>query len=231
MSSLSKISCIIPFWNEGKNVLSVIDEVLKVGNLAEIICVDDGSDDDNSMLISIRYPEVKLIRLQSNQGKAAAVREGLKFCANEFVLLIDADIRNLNHKELEKANDAFLKSGKLDMIILRRVNALFFIKFYRADILFTGERILRKCDLEKILEGSVNRWQLESAINYWMFVNRKKVAWVPHSGINTQKSIKWGKMNGFKLDMKTYSDMISATGFSNFMKQVMFFAKDELKFS
>jgi glycosyltransferase involved in cell wall biosynthesis len=230
MNSLSKISCIIPFWNEGKNLLIVLDEISKVKNLDEIICVDDGSDDDNSLLISIRYPDIKLVRLPNNQGKTDAVRHGLKYCTNDLVLLIDADIRNLNHKEIEKANDAFLKSGKLDMIMLRRVNAVVFIKFYRADILFTGERIMKKCDLDKILEGPVNRWQLESAINYWMFVNRKKVAWVAQSGINTQKSIKWGKMNGLKLDLKTYSDMISATGFNNFLKQIMFFAKDELKF-
>lgn len=230
MNSLSKISCIIPFWNEGKNLLIVLDEISKVKNLDEIICVDDGSDDDNSLLISIRYPDIKLVRLPKNQGKTDAVRHGLKYCTNDLVLLIDADIRNLNYKEIEKANDAFLKSGKLDMIMLRRVNAVVFIKFYRADILFTGERIMKKCDLEKILEGSVNRWQLESAINYWMFVNRKKVVWVAHSGINTQKSIKWGKKSGFRLDLKTYSDMISATGFNNFLKQILYFAKDELKF-
>lgn len=230
MTLLHKITCIIPFWNEGSSIMNVLDEIQKVSNVDEIICVDDGSDDDSDMLIKIRYPDIKLVRLNRNSGKTAAVKEGLRYCTNDIVLLIDADLRNLNFREIEKANDAFLKSADMDMLILRRVHALFFIRMYRADVLFTGERLIKKCHLEKILEGEVTGWQLESAINSWMYRNRKKVMWVPHSGINTQKFVKWGMLSGFRLDFRTYSDMISAAGFNNFMKQIMFFARDELKF-
>lgn len=229
MSSVPQISCIIPFWNEGKNLFSVLDEVSKVRNISEIICVDDGSDDDNFVRVK-RYPGIKAIRLEKNCGKTGAVKEGLKHANGEYILLIDADLTNLDHREIDKATRAFRMASDLDMLILRRVNAVFFVKLYRADVLFTGERILKKSDLELILESyPVSGWQLESAINTWMYSNAKNVFWMPHSGINRHKYIKWGLLRGLTLDLQTYSDMISATGFSNIMRQILFFAKEELR--
>jgi len=230
MTSEIQISCIIPFWNEGRHIFDVLDEMSKVKNLSEIICVDDASQDCSYIEISMRYPGIKLIRLEKNLGKSGAVREGLKHTSGKNILLLDADLRNLDHREIEKAIDAFRLSSDLDMLILRRINAVLFVRLYRADILFTGERILRKSDLETILESEVSGWQLESAINTWMFTNNKKVEWMAHSAVNRHKYLKWGVLKGLRLDLKTYSDMITATGFNNIMKQIIFFAKNEFKF-
>lgn len=230
MISEPQISCIIPFWNEGRNIFDVLDEISKARNLSEIICVDDASDDCNYSIIPRKYPGVKVIRLGQNRGKSGAVREGLRYASGDYILLVDADLRNLNYVEIEQAARACISRKDLDMLILRRVNAVFFVRLYRADVLFTGERILRKRDLETILDGSeVSGWQLESAINTWMFENNKKVAWIAHSAINKHKYLKWGVLKGLRLDLKTYSDMVSATGFNNIVKQIMFFAKNEIR--
>lgn len=230
MGSVPHISCIIPFWNEGPNLFDVVDEISKARYISEILCVDDASGDNNYLRIQSYFPWVRVIRLQKNLGKTGAIREGLKSAIGEYVLLLDADLRNLDHREIDKATRIFLTNNNIDMLILRRINALFYIKLYRADVLFTGERILKKADLENILMGPVERWQLESAINTWMYKNNKRVFWMPHSGINKQKFLKWGLLDGIKLDMKTFSDMISATGFNNFIRQILFFAKEELKY-
>ncbi len=230
MRSELQISCIIPFWNEGGNIFDVLDEVSAVKNLSEIICVDDASDDFNYSLIPVYYPGVKVIRLKKNLGKTGAVMEGLRYASGNYILLIDADLRNLNHLEIENAIDAFIYSRDLDMLILRRINAVFFVRLYRADVLFTGERILRKKDLETILlESDVSGWQLESAVNTWMFTNNKNVAWIAHSAVNTHKYMKWGLLKGFRLDFKTYADMVTAAGINNIVRQIMYFAKNELK--
>lgn len=230
MNSEPQISCIIPFWNEGRNIFEVLNEISKIRSLSEIICVDDASEDCNYALIPLKFPGVRVVRLEENRGKTGAIREGLRHATGDFVLLLDADLRNLRHEEIERAMLAFRRADNLDMLILRRINAVFIIRLYRADVLFTGERILSKKDLELILDGSdVNGWQLESAINTWMFLNNKNVYWMPHSAINRHKYMKWGVIKGFTLDLKTYADMISATGFNNIVKQIMFFAKNELK--
>lgn len=229
MSIRPEISCIIPFWNEGSNLISVLNEITKAKNISEIICVDDGSSDCNHVKVKTRFPSVNLVRLDINRGKSDAVREGLKFAKGEFILLLDADLKNLDYREIDLAAMAFFRAGNLDMLILRRVHAVFYVRLYRADILFTGERILKKDDLITVLDGDVNGWQLESAINTWMYLNEKNVSWVPYSAINCDKQVKWGMFNGIRLNLKTYSDMISAAGFNNVVKQIFFFAKKELR--
>lgn len=229
MSGIREISCIIPFWNEGSNLMSVLNEITKAKNISEIICVDDGSDDCNHVRVKKKFPLIKLVRLERNSGKSDAVREGLKYAENELILLLDADLQNLDHREIDLAAIAFFKAENLDMLILRRVNAVFYVRLYRADILFTGERILSKYDLMTILDGDVNGWQLESAINTWMYHNDKNVSWISHSAINQHKYSKRGIFNGVKMNLKTYSDMITAAGFNNVMKQIFFFARKELK--
>jgi hypothetical protein len=62
-----------------------------------------------------------------------------------------------------------------------------------------------------------------------MYDNNKIVYWIPHSGINTQKPSKWGFLTGIKYNIMTFADIISASGISKVLKQILFFAKDELK--
>lgn len=229
MRSFREISCIIPFWNEDRNLNVVLDEITKAKNIDEIICVDDGSDEDKTASLKAEYPGIRIMRLEKNRGKSGAVREGLKYARGYYIFLLDADIRNLDHKQIDRALGVMKGKESVDMLILRRINAPFFIRFYRADVLFTGERILKKRDLETVFAGTVERWQLESAINTWMYLNGKSVFWMPHSGLNTQKFYKWGLLKGLRLDLKTFADMITATGFTNFARQLLFFARDELR--
>lgn len=224
------VSCIIPFWNEGRNIINVLEEITLASQISEIICVDDASDDNNHAAIPLMFPGVKVIRLNRNYGKSGAIREGLNHAAGDLILMIDADLQNLDHHEIEVAIETFRVNTYLDMLILRRINAPFYIKSYRADILFSGERILRKTDLSSILiNPDIRGWQLESAINTWMVKNRKNVAWIAYSGTNRLKYSKYGVIKGLKLDLKTYSDMITANGFLGFIRQIIFFGREEIK--
>lgn len=229
MKPAPQVSCIIPFYNEGERLHEVLDEVVKTRYIKEFICVDDASEEDQTTLIKQRYPAIKVLRLKDNQGKSGAVKEGLRYASGDHILLIDADLQNLQHREIEKAIMSLRRKPTVDMLILRRVNANFYVRLNRSDILFTGERILRKNDLEKVLEQEVRGWQLESAINNYMLENDKKVYWMPQSATNTQKTSKWGFFQGIRNNLKTHADMMFAMGFGNFLKQYFFFAKKELK--
>lgn len=229
MKTRPKVSCIIPFYNEGERLFTVLNEIQKVKNIEEIICVDDASNQDHSLTIRQRFPAFQLIRLTNNLGKSGAVRKGLDAATGEYILLLDADLQNLQYQEIEKAIYALQHNDDIDMLILRRVNAYFFVKWNRADTLFTGERILRKRDLEKVFEADVKGWQLESAINHYMLQHDKKVLWTPQSATNTHKPQKWGLLYGVRHELKTLADMMFALGFGNFLKQFFFFAKEELK--
>lgn len=226
MKQKLQTSCIIPFWNEDQRLYVVLDEVIKCKNLLEIICVDDASDKDRSNEIRKLYPGVKLIRLKKNIGKTGAIHEGLKRSKGNFILLLDADLRNLNYTEIDNAVNAMEQTIDIDMLILRRIKAPFFVKLNRGDVLSTGERIIKRVDLKKILNSSINCWQIESAINIYMYKSKKKVFWIRHSGINTHW--KWGLLTDLKYHRMKLAD-IAFIKFINLLKLTLFFAREELK--
>ena len=107
-------SCIIPFYNEGERLHEVLDEVVKTRHITEFICVDDASEEDQTTLIQQRYPAIKLLRLKENQGKSGAVKEGLPYATGDYILLIDADLQNLHHHEIDKAITALRRKPTID---------------------------------------------------------------------------------------------------------------------
>ena len=172
--SNKNFSCIIPFYNESTRILPVLKIITEVPMISQIICVDDGSTDSISETIRKLYPNIILICLARNSGKATAIQEGLEAVVNEYVLLMDADLKKVKEYEISAALNA-VSQHDIDMLILRRMNAPWFVKIDRSDVLFSGERILKRIDLAAILTRNVVRYQLEIAINIYMQENGKKV--------------------------------------------------------
>ena len=228
MQLTAPTSCIIPFYNESYRILQVLAVVTQIKSISQVICIDDGSTDDTADLISKNWPEVELVRLPVNQGKAAAVRQGVALAKNENILLMDADLQSIDKAEVEKAIQAIAQQ-KLDMIILRRINAPWFVKFDRGDTLLSGERIIKKKDLETILNQDVKHYQVELAINLYMQKHKRNVRWVPWSATNTYKSEKIGLVEGYKKEFKMFTDIVMYAGFRNIVKQITRFATKELE--
>ena len=90
-----RISIVIPVYNEEKTVRSVIDAVraasFGVPVEREIIVVDDGSQDKTESALK-EISDIKLIMLEKNQGKGAAVKRGFLEATGDFILIQDADL-------------------------------------------------------------------------------------------------------------------------------------------
>ncbi|WP_128545810.1 glycosyltransferase family 2 protein [Larkinella soli] len=228
METKCGVSCIIPFYNEGERIFSVLDSVTSLNVFDRIICVDDGSEDDTLARIRQRWPRITVIRLPENQGKTAAIKQGLKSVHTPYVMLMDADLQNVDREELKQIVQGVENCPDVDMIILRRLNAEWFVKMNRADILLSGERILRTEDLRKVLEDRVEGFQLELAVNEYMWKNHKKVRWVPWSATNTYKMDKRGPVEGFFKDFLMYADIVHYVGIASFVRQVANFARKPL---
>lgn len=224
-------TCLIPFFNEHDRILNVLDQVARVKSINDILCVDDGSTDGTAKLIKKHYPNIKLISNAKNLGKTETIKIGLKHSHNNYVLLLDADLRNLNYQEI---NDAVVKiqgNVEIDMIILRRINAPLLIKLNRGDTLLSGERILKKEDLKKILKDENDKpkgFQLEFAINKYMMDNHKKVYWMQSSALNTWPIQKRGFLKGLYAIFSMQVNILSYIGFKNFIFQELFFCKRRL---
>ena len=87
-------SIIIPVYNAeeylSQCINSVINQTLKE---IEIICVDDGSE-DNSLAILEKFSQLDsriVVKHQSNSGAGAARNCGLKFAKGKYLTFLDAD--------------------------------------------------------------------------------------------------------------------------------------------
>jgi polyisoprenyl-phosphate glycosyltransferase len=95
------LSVVIPMHNEEENVEPLLGRLLpvleRIGMHAEILCVDDGSDDGTFARLQIcraREPALKILRLSRNFGKEVALAAGLAHASGDAVVLMDADLQH-----------------------------------------------------------------------------------------------------------------------------------------
>lgn len=89
-------SIVIPAFNEARRLPSFLDTVVAYfegrDELYEVIVVDDGSTDRTSAIVEARrLAAVRVLRLQRNAGKGAAVRAGMLAASGAYRLFADAD--------------------------------------------------------------------------------------------------------------------------------------------
>ncbi len=95
------LSIVIPIYNEEKLVGEMLSRVLKVTEgiplEAEILCIDDGSDDHTlKKLLEVKKEDsqVKIISLSRNFGLQAALTAGLEFANGERIIIMDGDLQD-----------------------------------------------------------------------------------------------------------------------------------------
>lgn len=90
----TKLSVIIPVYNEAESIGTILKRVQNTGLASEIIVVDDGSaDGTREALAKLEGKDnVRVILHEKNQGKGAAVRTGLNAAKGEILLIQDADL-------------------------------------------------------------------------------------------------------------------------------------------
>jgi glycosyltransferase involved in cell wall biosynthesis len=85
----SKLTIVIPAYNEEANIGGVVRRVRATKPQCEIIVVDDGSTDRTSF--EAEAAGARVIRQPYNKGNGAAVKSGIRAAQGEVILLLDAD--------------------------------------------------------------------------------------------------------------------------------------------
>ncbi|NVK64416.1 MAG: glycosyltransferase family 2 protein [Flavobacteriales bacterium] len=116
------LSIIIPAYNEEKRItdtlVSMSNYLLRQEYHYEILVVDDGSSDKTVRVVQalqLTVPNIRILALERNQGKGAAVRKGMLEAKGSIRLFSDADGAT-PIEELEKVIHPIC-SGEVDIAI------------------------------------------------------------------------------------------------------------------
>ncbi len=97
---MSKVSIIIPAYNEKDTIAPIIEKVEKAnfaGLEKEIIVVDDASNDGTTEILKdiASKTQHKILFHEVNRGKGCAIRTALANATGDFVVMQDADLEYL----------------------------------------------------------------------------------------------------------------------------------------
>lgn len=194
---------VIPAFNEEGSVGKVIEAALGAPDIAEVIVVCDGCTDGTALVA--RESGAKVIVLETNQGKGAAMMAGVRATRMEVIVFLDADLIGLVPAHLEQLVYPVF-SGEADMSIgvfnhgrLATDMAQFLAPY------LSGQRAVRRDLLHWVDNAEVVRYGIEVAITGFARRNRWRIREVVLKDLtHIMKEEKLGLLRGFQARIKMY---------------------------
>lgn len=116
--SEAMVSVVVPSYNRKESVLRLLADISRqVGVEFEIIVVDDCSSDGSPDAIARAFPQVTLLRSDSNGGPCVARNRGIRASRGEFIVGLDSDVSVPDPTLLSRVFEAF-KSAPTNVAVL-----------------------------------------------------------------------------------------------------------------
>lgn len=186
--TLSNVSlaAIIPAYNEAGRIGNVLKVLHGVGEIKEIIVVNDGSSDSTAgeaLRMKVYDSRIKVISHSTNQGKGQAIFTGWKSTPEKHILMLDADLLALKPEHIMGLILPVLR-GQADMTM-----GLFQKGHFRTDLAhwatpwLTGQRCLRAELLQEISFEAAQGYGIETALTVAAKQNQWRVVRVALTGV------------------------------------------------
>ncbi len=95
---MSKISVIVPFYNEEGAIIKLYQAIKQViSSMDEMVFVNDGSKDNTKSIlneIAKNDSSVKVIHLARNYGQTAAMTAAIDYASGDIIIAMDGDFQN-----------------------------------------------------------------------------------------------------------------------------------------
>src|SRR3989344_4614349 len=207
----SKITCIIPAYNEEKRIGRVLSVVQRHPLVDEIIVVDDGSS-DNTKAIASRFKKIKLISYKKNKGKTFALLKGINAAKNNLLMFLDSDLLGLIKRDVTNLISPVI-NNVADISISLSGNSLIIFKLAGLDFV-SGERVLHKKILGNIKKfSSLSSFGFESFLNKKIIENKLRIKVVKWANVShARKSEKAGFVKGYLGEFFMLAQIIKTIG-------------------
>jgi glycosyltransferase involved in cell wall biosynthesis len=83
------VTILIPAYNEAETLRPILAQLKELNPEAEILIVDDGSNDDTAQIGT--QGGARVVRHPYNKGNGASIKTGLRLATGEIVVIFDAD--------------------------------------------------------------------------------------------------------------------------------------------
>jgi glycosyltransferase involved in cell wall biosynthesis len=230
LDSKNKVSIIIPCYNDGVYLREAVESVLECDkNLYEIIIVDDGSTDKETIKI-IKELEEKGIKIcrTPHRGQSAGRNEGVKISKYPYLLFLDAD-NKITQELLEKGINIldrdsligivysdYIQFGLSNNIIRQKdfdINKVFFLECSVDTCAVIRREVFDNClgfdesmDFWEDWEFSINAHK-----NKWKFFHIPKALYyyrIKGDSVNAKSKIKEKRIKILEYVLKKHFDLV-----------------------
>lgn len=203
-----RVSVIIPAFNEVATVGAVVDAARQCDLVGEVIVVSDGSTDGTAE--AAREHGARVVELETNKGKAAAMRAGLLAACHDTILFLDGDLIGLRPDHIRRLVEPVL-AGRADATVgvMRKGRPVTDLAQAVTPFL-SGVRAGRAEVFEALNELDERAgWGAEMALTLWARENKCRVREVRIDGVTQRmKEEKLGLAQGFWSRLRMYWDIV-----------------------
>lgn len=204
-----KVTALIPAYNEEKTIKIVIETVKKHKNVDNVLVINDGSSDATAKVA--KGTGARVISLEKNQGKGAALQRGIEEINDSIILMLDGDLIGLKEKHINTLlHPLFNDECDMTVGVFNKGRGLTDLAQFFAPNL-SGQRAVKTEVIKKIGNLQNSGYGVEIAINKFVKKNGR-LKYVDLSDLtHVMKEEKRGFAKGVVDRARMYWDILKVT--------------------